>query len=160
MKARNIAYWVTTIVPAFCILSGGAAETVHYQPGRSRRTAPPNGVRAADGASNVRWSFLIELTRCEAVELVVGQRGDLRLVDPKLFCRRLARALTRDHAVDGLGKAQVCHSSALAWPRSANTLPVPQVIAASASFVIFQRTTQIGAPSGLGFPRSSVGTSC
>ena len=31
MKARNIAYWITTIVLAFCILSGGAAETVHYQ---------------------------------------------------------------------------------------------------------------------------------
>jgi hypothetical protein len=31
LKARNIAYWITTIVLAFCILSGGAAETVHYQ---------------------------------------------------------------------------------------------------------------------------------
>jgi hypothetical protein len=28
LKARNIAYWITTIVLAFCNLSGGAAETV------------------------------------------------------------------------------------------------------------------------------------
>jgi plasmid stabilization system protein ParE len=31
LKARSIAYWITTIVLAFCIRSGGAAETVHYQ---------------------------------------------------------------------------------------------------------------------------------
>lgn len=30
LKAGNIAYWITTIVLAFCILSCGAAETVHY----------------------------------------------------------------------------------------------------------------------------------
>jgi hypothetical protein len=30
LNARNIAYWITTIVLAFWILSGGAAETVHY----------------------------------------------------------------------------------------------------------------------------------
>lgn len=31
MNAKNIAYWVITIVLAFCILSGGAAEAVHMQ---------------------------------------------------------------------------------------------------------------------------------
>ncbi|MGH6846490.1 MAG: DoxX family protein, partial [Methylocella sp.] len=31
LKTRNIGYWVATGVLAFCILSGGAAETVHFQ---------------------------------------------------------------------------------------------------------------------------------
>jgi hypothetical protein len=31
LKARNIAWWITTIVLAFRILRGCAAETVHYQ---------------------------------------------------------------------------------------------------------------------------------
>lgn len=31
MKTRNVAYWIITIVLAFCILSGGAAEALHYQ---------------------------------------------------------------------------------------------------------------------------------
>jgi hypothetical protein len=31
LKARNIAYWISTIVFAFRIPSGRAAETVHYQ---------------------------------------------------------------------------------------------------------------------------------
>ena len=31
MNAKNIAYWFITIVLAFCILSGGAAEALHYQ---------------------------------------------------------------------------------------------------------------------------------
>ena len=31
MNAKNVAYWIITIVLAFCILSGGAAEAVHYQ---------------------------------------------------------------------------------------------------------------------------------
>jgi len=38
LKARSIAYWITTIVLAFCILSGGAAETVHYQANEGCRT--------------------------------------------------------------------------------------------------------------------------
>ena len=31
MIAKNIIYWTTTVALAFCILSGGAAETVHCQ---------------------------------------------------------------------------------------------------------------------------------
>jgi uncharacterized membrane protein YphA (DoxX/SURF4 family) len=31
VKARNTIYWTVTVVLAFCILSGGAAEAVHYQ---------------------------------------------------------------------------------------------------------------------------------
>ena len=31
MKAQNVAYWIITSVLAFCILSGGAAEALHFQ---------------------------------------------------------------------------------------------------------------------------------
>ena len=31
MKTRNVAYWIITIVLAFCILSGGAAEALHFE---------------------------------------------------------------------------------------------------------------------------------
>jgi hypothetical protein len=31
LKARNIVRWITTIVLAFRVLSGGTAETAHYQ---------------------------------------------------------------------------------------------------------------------------------
>ena len=31
MNAKKVAYWTITIILAFCILSGGAAEAVHMQ---------------------------------------------------------------------------------------------------------------------------------
>jgi len=49
-----------------------------------------------------------QLLHREAVELVVGRRRNVRLVDSKLFGgSRLAQVPAHDHAVDGISEAQL-----------------------------------------------------
>ena len=74
----------------------------------------------------------------EPVQILVGERRHLRLIDPQSFGRdRLRQASAANYAVDRAGEPSfICRSSASTYPRSANTLPVPRVIVSSASIIV------------------------